>query len=137
MPVRITTVFTLVLIHDFDDPLRRHVFVNAGGVVDVVVHVDHVELCPGDLVGGDVKHGDRMKIPQQQSFLLFGVGGRLVADLSWRRRLAGSVWAEAVATPIRNRVASFSCQAMEDSSGQVSKNSSVWPWQNESKSKES
>ena len=86
MPVRITTVFTLVLIHDFDDPRGRHVFVNAGGVVDVVMHIDHVELCPGDLMGGDVKHGDRMKISQQKGLLLFRVGGGLVSDLAGVRR---------------------------------------------------
>ena len=81
MPVRITTVFTLVLIHDLDHPLRVHVFVDAGGIVDVIVHVDDVELRPGDLVRGHVQHGDGMKIPQQKRLLLLGVGGGFVADL--------------------------------------------------------
>ena len=88
MPVRITTVFTLVLSMIFDHALGRHVLVDAGGVVDVIVHIDDVELRLVDRVRGDVKHGDGMKIPQQERLLLLGIGGRLVADLGrrgWRR----------------------------------------------------
>ena len=54
---------------------------DAGCVVDVIVYVDDVELGFRDLVRGDVKHGDRMKIPQQERFLLLRVRRRLVADL--------------------------------------------------------
>jgi len=63
----------------------------AGGIVGVIVHIDDVEPGLGDLVRGDVKHRDGMKIPQQQCFLLLGIGSRLVSDLRQRRCWASSL----------------------------------------------
>jgi hypothetical protein len=57
------------------------VFVDTSGVVDVVMDVDHVE--PGAVYGmnGNVQHGNGLEIFEEEGLLLFGVGGRFVADL--------------------------------------------------------
>ncbi len=75
-------------VHDLNHLLGRHVVVDAGGVVDVVVDVDDVELGPIDWMDGDVQHGDRLEVAEEQSLLLIGVGGGFEAGLG-RGRVLG------------------------------------------------
>jgi hypothetical protein len=63
------------------------VLVDAGGVVDVVVDVDDVELRLIDGMRGGMQHGDRLEVFEKERLFLLGVGGGFVADLGgWRRR---------------------------------------------------
>jgi len=51
-----------------------------GGIVDVIVDVDNVELGFIDLVDRDVKHGKGLEVPEKNSLPLLGVKGSLVTD---------------------------------------------------------
>src|SRR5437667_7300095 len=83
--------FDVGFIHDFDDTLRRYWLIDSLSVVDMVMDIDHIKLCPLDLVYRRMQHRDRMKIFQQQSLLLFRIRRRLVADLRRRSLTCGLI----------------------------------------------
>ena len=68
-------------IHHFDDALGRHVLIDPRGIVDVVMHVDHIELGPVDFMCGNVEHRDRLEVFEEQCLFLLGIRGGLVSDL--------------------------------------------------------
>ncbi len=69
-------------VHGFDHVGGRNFFaVDAGGIVDVIVHVDDWEAGARGFVLGDVQHGVRVEVFEEQGHALGGVGVLFIDDV--------------------------------------------------------
>src|SRR5262249_12387856 len=69
------------VIHALEQLCRGNTVLDAHGIVHVLVHVNHWKAGALHFMCGDVKHGLRMKIAQEQSLVCLRTFRRLVTDL--------------------------------------------------------
>ena len=76
-------------VHSLEQFCRRDTVFDAHGIVHVLVHVDHRKARALHFMRGRMQHGLRLEIAQQKGLFLFGILGRLIADLL-RKEISGN-----------------------------------------------